>query len=556
MAEQAPPKGGRRRRRRRRRRPESGAPRNADARADARESAEAAAAVIEGPVLDLDAPADKPLSDAEMVEAERHLAFIRRTRKVLRLRLNDAENLVIDGARKAEHRGQLKHLLAKIDKSAAVAALARKPICDDPKARASLLEGVARISGDLDVLFMWLEALAASAGRMQASGAFGAAVERIHFGELSPSRMDRLLRALEAGFEGHERVQALFGLLENDSFRRAFDASESALEAGAAGRLKPLAAVHRAFVAKAGRGDAVDTGLERMLAAPPEVLAGYRPAVRMGLLDAAVRRGGPAAAVEGLLKSLPVDEQACQDAAWRWAGDRVRAGEEAAAVRVLRKVRGDRSRTLIQALGEDRLGNYALMDGKGLDVVGLRPGYDLSRQASVLIRVGAPASSGVMATEGHLQAALCLPAVAPALESGMGERGTPFVALPPGGELMWESARGVPVEEARRMAWDGVRILRALAAVGARLPDAEPSRFRQGATGGLELVDLSGIREERVLDALTAHRGLARAWVLRCMSWPTFGSKASVRREASPALRALLEHPEAPDYPAWAVLAG
>jgi hypothetical protein len=554
------PKTGRRRRRRRRR--GGGADGERDAAQQAREEREAKATeeavqVVEGPTLDLDAPTDQPLTEEEVVEANRALMFVRKQRKVLRLRLNDAENLLVDGARPPEHRGQLKHLLAKVDRAAAVSALGRKPASEDPKARATMLRGVARISGDLDVLLMWLEALAESTGGQPAAAAFGAGVERIDFDAASPSRTDRLLRALEATFSGHERVLALFGLLENASFRRAFEASDTELSAGAAGRLAPLASVHRAYVLKAGHGPEVEAGLETMLAAPSAVLCAYRPAVRDALAEAAVKRGGPPGAVEALLKSLQPDSKVFQTLAWRWAGDRIRADREADAVRFLKKVRGDEAADLARALQAPRVGTYALVAAADdPDQPGIREGYDLGGQRPAVVRLGAPADSAAVVSEGQLQAALCLPGVSGAWGCGVGDRGTPFVAMPTGPELLPDRLKALPADQALRLAWDGVRILHALAAVGVALPGVTPGRFRGAPGGALELVDLAGARQVRVSEALQAHRALAQRWVGRALAWPPLCGDGQPRRETPNEVQALLAAPAPPEFAQWAVLAG
>lgn len=560
MSEDAPKTGRRRRRRRGRRKPGEDGPRREAQSAQRAQEEQAAAveavAVVGGPTLDLDAPADQPLTEEEVAEAKKALDFVRKQRKVLRLRLNDAENLLIDGAREPDHRGQLKHLLSKVDRAAVVAALGRKPASEDAKARASLLRGVARISGDLDVLLLWLEALGESTGGQPAAAAFGACVERIDFDASSATRTDRLLRALEATFDGHERVLALFGLLENGSFRRAFDASGSELSAGAAGRLAPLAAVYRAYVLKEGRGDDVEAGLQTMLAAPAAVLGAYRPAVREALADAAVRRGGPPDAVQALLKSLPQDSDAFQDLAWRWSGEEIRAGREAAAVRVLRKVRSDAAAALARALEAPRVGGFALIaEGDDPDRPGLRPGYDLGRQRAVVLRLGQPGDSAAVVSEGQLQAALCLPGVATSWGCGVGDRGTPFVALPPGGPTLPDRMRGLAPDQALALAWDGVRILHALAAVGVALPAVAPERFRRDPGGSLELVDLAGARQVRVSEALEAHRALAMSWVGRAVAWPPLAEDSAPRRETPQAVRALLNAPESPPFAQWAVLA-
>ena len=269
-----------------------------------------------------------------------------------------------------------------------------------------------------------------------------------------------------------------------------------------------------------------------------------------------MKRGGPAEAVEALLKSLPVDGEAFQEIAWRWAGAQVRAGREAKAVRVLKRVKGDGAARLAQALEAPRVGHYALVSpGDDVDRVGLRAGYDLAQQRPVLLRLGAPADSAAVVAQGQLQAALCLPGVCVAWDAGVGDRGTPYVSLPPGPAGMPPRLKALSPAEALRLAWDGVRILHALAAVGVVLPGADPGRFRLLPGRQLELVDLAGAREARVSEALQAHQGLAAQWVGRALAWPPLAADARPRREVSEEVRALLDADDPPGFSRWGILA-
>ncbi len=124
-------------------------------------------------------------------------------------------------------------------------------------------------------------------------------MRRIDFESLSATRLARLLQVLTETFQGQERVQVLFSLLDGDAFRRAFDAAASALPPEVAAIFAPLRAVHRRLrgephgAGESARGLAV--GLEQVMAAPDPVLRGYPEPLRIRMLELALDPGIPAA---------------------------------------------------------------------------------------------------------------------------------------------------------------------------------------------------------------------------------------------------------------------
>ena len=71
------------------------------------------------------APADDRLTPAEVAEMKQHLAFLRAYKDILRLKLNAAEDLLVNGQREPTDRGVCRHLLAKVDRGAIEGALTR-----------------------------------------------------------------------------------------------------------------------------------------------------------------------------------------------------------------------------------------------------------------------------------------------------------------------------------------------------------------------------------------------------------------------------------------------
>ncbi len=555
--------GGGRRRSRKRGRKGEGRPKDG-----ARDGAAAAARALPGAtVVDTERPADEPLSADEVAEMRRHLDFIRRYRKVLRLKLNATENLLVDGAKAPEHRGVCKHLLSKVNRAGAVAALVRKPVCDDPKARAGLLAGVARISGDVAVLLMYLDTLAEVAGREAASAAFAATVERIDFAALSPAQMGNLLGVLERTFEGHERVQVLFGLLHNDSFRRAFDACAQELDGEIAGRFVPLWAVHDAYLAggrgRRGRrrrqdGPEVEAGLRLLLSAPKPVLEGYRQDVREALLRAALKEHAAGANNGGIVRTLlgtfPEKSDPFRRHAWEWAGRLLAREEDAAATALLRRVAqqhpGDEEvAKLLEALLRPRLGRFSLEpEDDAAPRPGLRTAWWLDRRQPVLLRVAPPEDAARLAEEAVLQAGACLPGLLSVVASGTTAEGVPWIVLPATlpslvDVLPGTDGRDLPVAVALALAADGVRILSALALAGITLPDVAPRRFVGSLSGGvpvLLLADLDGASAASPGETAARHRELAVEWSRAALAFPPFSGRR-LRRETPDGARRLLE---------------
>ena len=153
---------------------------------------------------------------------KRHLRFLLQHRRVLRLKVNAAEDLLLNGAREPTHRGACIHLLSKVDLSCVKSALARTA---DRAVRSRVLAGVVRFSSDVGILLLYLEELAGVSSRREAASALSAALPRIDLSSVSDARLRRILELVEELFDEHERIQVLFGLLGNEGFQKRFDAA-------------------------------------------------------------------------------------------------------------------------------------------------------------------------------------------------------------------------------------------------------------------------------------------------------------------------------------------
>ena len=101
-----------------------------------------------------------------------HLAFLRRYKEVLRLKLNAAEDLLVNQQREPSDRGVCRHLLGKVDRAVVERAIERDPLRGDAAARARMLAGAVRLTVDVGVLLAYLEALAHVRSHAEAAQAF------------------------------------------------------------------------------------------------------------------------------------------------------------------------------------------------------------------------------------------------------------------------------------------------------------------------------------------------------------------------------------------------
>src|SRR5438094_8784820 len=244
----------------------------------------APAVVPETSRLAAPAPGEAPLTPAEVVEMKEHLAFLRRYKEVLRLKLNAVEDLLVNQQREPADRGVCRHLLGKVDRAVVEHAIERDPLRGDAAARSRMLAGAVRLTADVGVLLAYLEALAHVRSHAEAGQAFAEVVRRIDFESVSATRLARLLQVLIDTFVDHERVQVLFSLLAGPAFCRAFDAALPAFPPTVAEVCTPLRAVHRRLLEDGGGGsespEILAKGLQQVLSAPDPVLRGYAEPLR------------------------------------------------------------------------------------------------------------------------------------------------------------------------------------------------------------------------------------------------------------------------------------
>jgi len=474
-----------------------------------------------------------------------HLLFLRTYKKLLGLSLNAAEDLLINGDKDPTDRGICKHLLSKVDRRVVEKVLARDALKADTRMRTRFLAGIVRLNRDVSFLIWYLQALAEVTDKHEAAAAFALTVDRIDFARLSNAQTADLLELIVRTFEGHERVQALFGLLGSDTFEGALDRSLTGLPDHLREIFAPLRAAHRVVMRGAApQGDEreralVEKGVALWLSAPDAVLRSYPLEVRIRLAEYAVHRLDPSSDAKGaraLLDSLPHDGEAYAALGIALAEQLISAQKEDQARNVLGPIAQAhpnlrRATSLREALAWPRTGKLALAPETprpGRPSTRLRRAFWPERCSFVWARLAPKKDRERVIEEARIQASLLLPGVAPALGHGFAADDTLFVALAAGGTTLdRESALELDLSDALSLALEGVSILRALALLGFELPDAATSRFVLPAEGppGLCLADLDGIVKGDPAACAVAHGKLARRFAAEVLTHPNGNSR-------------------------------
>jgi hypothetical protein len=458
-----------------------------------------------------------------------HLAFLRSYKKLLGLSLNAAEDLLINGDKAPSDRGIAKHLLSKVDRRVVEKVLSRDVVKNDPRMRARFLAGIVRLNRDVSFLLWYLQALAEVTDKREAAAAFALTVDRIDFARLSNAQMADLLALIVRTFEGHDRVQALFGLLDSETFEEALARSLATLSNDLRDVFAPLAAAHRVVMRGAPaphderQRELVEKGVAVWVSAPDAVLRSYSAEVRARLAEYAVSRLDPASDPRGarlLLDSLPHASDAYARLGLALAEQLIGSQKDDQARGILAQIAQahpdhERASSLREALSWPRSGRLAIAPAGGGEgpAPRLRYGLWLDRAVFVWARTSSRKDRDLLVEETRIQGTLLLPGVAPALGHGAAGEGAFFVALPAlGAPLEREALAALDLGEALFVAYQGVAVLRAVAALGFELPDARIARFllTEGEPPGLLLGDLDGIAKQDPALAATNHGKLAR----------------------------------------------
>lgn len=480
--------------------------------------------------------ADDPLSVAEVAEMKRHLRFLREYRRVLNLKVNAQEDLLLNERREPTHRGVCQHLLGKVDRKRVFGAAERM----DALEAARLVEGVLAIAPDVDFVLLYLDCVRRAGAHQQAVAALAEALARIDFAEASPGQMRRVLDLVVELFDARSLPSMLLGLLEGKAFRQAFDAVAPDLPPALGRLVVPLRAaqglVLHARPSPSGAAP-LREGLRLILHGDVASLVRRPVPVRRRLLETGIDAWGgqdeaAARALLALLDSLQGDGNLHGELGLTLARALIRAERDEDARRLLGALARahpelDAPRRWLRALEAPRLARIALgppagrsnRPAPGGSTEGRRPGIDLATMRPVWLYFARPEHMTTLAETEAVLADLCLPGVVTPIGSGdaEGERWLAVPSIGVGLDGVLEQRGGAGRAEALALTGAAVAILSALAGAGAVLPDAHLRRFEVDAGGHPWLVDVRRLVPAPGASAASTMLGHARDLVRRVL---------------------------------------
>ena len=481
---------------------------------------------------------EEPLTAHEIARLKVHFRFLKEHRNLLKLRVNAAEDLLLNGVREPSHRGLCNHLLAKVERSRVLTVSQTMP----PAEAVRLLGGVIRFAPEIGYILRYLECVKLTSSQAQAGAAVTEALKQIDFSELSAAQMRQLVALISDVFAERDLPIFLFSLLYDEPFRTALDRSLDGFPEVLAGMVRPLRAVHE-VIANTASKDAgnrehrgpknvdlqdLKAGVALMLDVNPLSLVELSESTRkrlfyLGCETLRTERGTRSEPLLQLLQSLTFAQLSEQTSATvSLVGAMLGAGEEAAAKKLIERARRpDDTGSILgrwrSALDSPRVGPVAIdaqRSNRELPQAGRwYRGWHVSTQSIVLIRYGEPAEQAVYAEQIELWRRLLVPGTSRIVTASAQPTKRPYVAVELlGYPLNREVQKGSRFEEPLRLRWavEVCALLTALARQGAVLPDADLNRFNTDQDGRIWLVDLWGLRREEPDAALLAHCNWAR----------------------------------------------
>lgn len=437
--------------------------------------------------------------------------FLRMHRKVLRLKVNAAEDLLLNGVHEPTDRRACLHLLGKVDRSSVISACARL----EPAAAAKLLTGIVLFSSDIEYVLLLLEKFQLSAPPDHATAALAQGLERIDFDAVSSGQMRRVLSLIVELFGERDRPELLLGLLESQSFRNAFDKAIEGLPEPLSALVVPLRAVQAVVLhGKPNTYESRDLarGVGFLLSGSENSLRRRPSGVKKRLATYGIQAcGGGDHPYHRQLETLVLDgfpkrERLRGKLGLMLARHLLGGGYEGAACRVLKELVRDYpdfdrpKRWLDLVQHPARIGPFAPDDGAparrdAMSQHERRSGFCTPSMRPAWIQLGSEAHVDTMTAAAQVLSECNIPNLVPLLDSGVTSEGAPYFVTPnPGRPLdaVLQEGRAVDLEEATRICLEGTTLLSTLAAVGVGVHDAAPVRFALDAGGAVWLVDVSG----------------------------------------------------------------
>ena len=489
-----------------------------------------------------DKGADDPLSVSEVAEMKEHFKFLRQHRKLLKLRLNATEDLLLNGVRDPVHRGVCQHLLAKVEKDRVLAVSERLP----PAEAAKLLAGVLRFAPEVSYVLRYLECVSDARSQPEAAAALVHALRRIQFTETSSAQMRQVLALIVNVFPAAELPVLLFNWLYNGAFKQALDRTTEELPPELAQVAVPLRVLHQVLNREGRRPrderePELRAGVGLLLRAAPANLAELPERIRRRLFELGLGLGlSDEAELSGLLRVFETlnwqKEQDKSEAAIELARARLEAGDEVRATKLLAEpwLIGEsaaEAKRWLRSLRGPRLGPIAIEE-RGAERSHRRPraessaapalelpserwlmGFHVPTQSTVRFRSGSPDAQADFVRRVELWQRLLAPSLLRPSVHGVSQ-GVPFVAVPVLGKgLRSAGFEGAPPAELRQCMIEVCALLHAVAVQGVKLPDADARRFSLDACGRVWLTDLWGAEPCPSEEASRAHVAAAFRWV-------------------------------------------
>jgi hypothetical protein len=501
-----------------------------------------------GTVPELNTFAELPLSPQEVAQLKVHFRFLREHRNVLKLRVNAAEDLLLNGVKEPTHRGVCRHLLAKVERSRVLAVSQTLP----PAETVRLLSGIIRFAPEIGYILRFLECVKLTSSQHQAGAALTEALKQIDYSELSAAQMRQLVALIVDVFAERDLPVFLFALLNDLAFKSALDRSLDDFPEVLGRMVRPLRALHDVIAQRSSkRPDAsadlgtLKAGVGLLLDVNPLSLVQLPEFLRRRLfqLGCETLRSQPdtqSAALLQILSSLSFSVPAERTASsLALASAMLAAGHESLAKQLLEGERknGDSDGEVglwCDALVAPRIASVALdpsRSNRELPSTGRwYRGWHLPTQSSVLVRHGEPGDQPHYAEQIALWRRLLVPGASRVVQADAEPNRRPFIAVELQGlPLNRHVSRSLHHEQSVRLRWaiELCALLSALADQGVALQDAELHRFNTDPNGRLWLVDLWPLCRMEPNQASLAHLRLARQscrQLLRqapCYSLPT-----------------------------------
>lgn len=455
---------------------------------------------------------EEPLTPQEIAKLKVQFRFLRDNRHLLKLRVNAAEDLLLNGVKEPTHRGVCQHLLAKVERSRVLTVSQNMP----PDQAVRLLSGVIRFAPDIAYILRYLECVKQTASQQQAGAALTEALKQIEFTELSAAQMRQLVALIVDVFAERDLPVFLFTLLYDKSFKEALDRSLDGFPEVLGRMVLPLRVLH-GLIAHATPKNADASADMQALKAGVALLCDVNPASLVQLPEGARHRllqigceflranaglrGDTLVQLQASLTFAQDSERAAS--ALTLAEALVAAGEEPVARKWLdRELSGSAAGTgnaltrFRESLDRPRVGVVAIdaprTNGKPLPAGRWYRGWHLLLRETVLVRVGRKEEQSMLAEQIALWRSLLIPGVSRVVGAATeGQAGYIAVELP-GQPLFREGKRTNRIEETTRLRW-AVQIcalLEGLSNAGVVIADASSNRFNVDPQGHLWLVDL------------------------------------------------------------------